>query len=65
MMARAPHEPGKSRLSSDLSPEAHAALRTALFDDTLDIVRGVPDVDRFIVCEPAESCEAVRQARWR
>ena len=61
MMARAPHEPGKSRLSSDLSPEAHAALRTALFDDTLDIVRGVADVDRFIVCEPAESCEAVRR----
>jgi rSAM/selenodomain-associated transferase 2/rSAM/selenodomain-associated transferase 1 len=61
MMARAPHVPGKSRLSSDLSPEAHAALRTALFDDTLDIVRGVPDVDRFIVCEPAESCDAVRR----
>ena len=61
MMARSPFAPGKSRLSTHVSPEDHAALRTALFDDTLEVIRGLEQIDRYVVCEPAEACEAVRQ----
>lgn len=60
MMARAPGAPGKSRLATGLSAAEHAQLRTALFADTLDVVRDVPNVDHLVVCEPPEACDDVR-----
>jgi rSAM/selenodomain-associated transferase 2/rSAM/selenodomain-associated transferase 1 len=56
MMARAPWLPGKSRLAPDLTPEAHAELRTALFFDTLDAARAVHGAQCIVACEPPGAC---------
>lgn len=61
MMARAPWLPGKSRLAAALSPADHAALRDALFHDTLEAVRTGDDADVVVACEPASACEALRR----
>lgn len=61
MMARAPWVSGKSRLSTSLSDSDHVALRMALFHDTLDSIRHVPEVDRFVVCEPPDACDDIRR----
>lgn len=61
MMARAPWTGGKTRLAVDSNEAAHAALRHALFLDTLDTVRSVPNVEHIIACEPAHECERMRE----
>jgi rSAM/selenodomain-associated transferase 1 len=61
MMSRAPWTGGKTRLAVDSDEAAHADLRHALFLDTLDTVRSVPDVEHIIACEPARECERMRE----
>ncbi len=61
MMARAPWTGGKTRLDVAAGERAHADLRHALFLDTLDVVRSVPEVEHLIACEPAGECERVRE----
>jgi uncharacterized protein len=60
MMARAPHVSGKSRIASRVDAAGLAALRQALFHDTLDVVRGLSGADAAVVCEPPSACEEVR-----
>ncbi|MGH9162933.1 MAG: TIGR04283 family arsenosugar biosynthesis glycosyltransferase [Vicinamibacteraceae bacterium] len=60
MMARAPWVEGKTRLARDLTPSDHLALRTAIFRDTLAIVRSVEEADRYVLCEPPEACSHLR-----
>jgi rSAM/selenodomain-associated transferase 2/rSAM/selenodomain-associated transferase 1 len=52
VMARAPWQPGKTRLRV-ADATAHAALRDALFFDTLDAAATLDGVDRLLACEPA------------
>jgi rSAM/selenodomain-associated transferase 2/rSAM/selenodomain-associated transferase 1 len=61
MMARAPWIGGKTRLAIACDEAAHAELREALFLDTLDVVRSVPDVEHIIACEPAGECHRLRE----
>lgn len=61
MMARAPWAGGKTRLFPNVGEAEHAALRHAMFFDTLDVLRSIRDVDRVIACEPAEACEKLRE----
>jgi rSAM/selenodomain-associated transferase 2/rSAM/selenodomain-associated transferase 1 len=61
VMARAPWTGGKTRLAPALGAAAHAALRHALFLDTLDVVVSVPDVQYIVACEPADACEQMRE----
>lgn len=61
VMARAPWTPGKTRLATPADGEEHAELRRALFLDTLDAVRSVPDIDHIVACEPADACEQMRE----
>ncbi|MPY89289.1 MAG: DUF2064 domain-containing protein [Luteitalea sp.] len=60
MMARAPWMAGKTRLVPELPAADHAALRMALFRDTLEIVRSVESAERYVLCEPPEACERLR-----
>jgi rSAM/selenodomain-associated transferase 1 len=61
VMARAPWLPGKTRLAAaGLTAEDHADLRGHLFDDTVDAMKRVAGVDRYVACEPADACEALR-----
>ncbi len=60
MMARAPAAPGKTRLLGCAGAAQHAALRVALFHDTLDALRAVRGVDHVIICDPPEACSDVR-----
>jgi rSAM/selenodomain-associated transferase 2/rSAM/selenodomain-associated transferase 1 len=60
MMARAPWIAGKTRLALRLSATDHAALRAALFEDTLEAMRGLSGAARVIACEPAWACEQLR-----
>ena len=59
IMARAPWSGGKTRLHVD--GPAHGVLRTALLEDTLDVVRLVPAADSIIACEPADEVSGMRQ----
>lgn len=61
IMARAPWTGGKTRLGFAADEADHAALRHALFLDTLDAVSSVADVEHIIACEPANECERVRE----
>lgn len=61
MMARAPWTGGKTRLAQEVTAAAHEALRHAVFLDTLDNVKSVPDVEHIIACEPAEACGRLRE----
>jgi len=60
MMARAPAAPGKTRLLGHVDAAQHAALRAALFHDTLDALRAVRRVDRIVICDPPAACPEVR-----
>lgn len=60
MMARAPWVEGKTRLARDLTPADHLALRTALFRDTLEVIRSMEDADRYVLCAPPEACSQLR-----
>jgi rSAM/selenodomain-associated transferase 2/rSAM/selenodomain-associated transferase 1 len=60
MMARAPWVAGKTRLARDLTPAYHRALRTAIFRDTLEVIRSMEDADRYVLCEPPEACPQLR-----
>lgn len=60
MMARAPAAPGKTRLLGHIDAAQHAALRVALFHDTLDALRAVRGVDHIVICDPPEACPDVR-----
>lgn len=60
MMARAPAAPGKTRLLGHVDAMQHAALRVALFHDTLDALRAVRRVDHVVICDPPEACPDVR-----
>ncbi|MBI2828763.1 MAG: TIGR04283 family arsenosugar biosynthesis glycosyltransferase [Acidobacteria bacterium] len=60
MMARAPWTPGKTRLHA-FDEMAHADLRRALFEDTLDVIRSISATDQIIACEPADEVRAMRQ----
>ncbi len=62
MMARVPWVPGKTRLAPDADADSHLALRQALFEDTRDRVAAVGDVDRVVLVEPPEECEAMARA---
>ena len=59
VMARAHWTGGKTRLAAT-SETAHAALREALFLDTLDAARSLPDADLLVACEPASEVAAMR-----
>lgn len=61
MMARAPWTPGKTRLDLPVDEATHAALRHALFLDTLDAVSSVAEVEHIIACEPSDQCERMRE----
>jgi rSAM/selenodomain-associated transferase 2/rSAM/selenodomain-associated transferase 1 len=61
MMARAPWTAGKTRLFPNVGDAEHAALRHAMFFDTLDVLRSIRDVDHIIACEPPEACEKLRE----
>jgi rSAM/selenodomain-associated transferase 2/rSAM/selenodomain-associated transferase 1 len=60
MMGRAPWTGGKTRLGVGTPRPAHAALRNALFLDTLDVVMSISDVEHIVACEPADACERMR-----
>jgi len=61
VMARVPSDSrGKSRLIRDLGGD-HVELRRALLQDTLDAVRGVPDVNLFVAFEPSDSIAEMRE----
>lgn len=60
-MARAPWTGGKTRLAPALSEAGHAALRHALFLDTLDVVTSLRNVQHIVACEPADACERMRE----
>lgn len=60
MMGRAPWLPGKTRLAGDLTPEAHAELREALFFDTLDAASSLHAAQCIVACEPPDACAALR-----
>ncbi|MPZ16750.1 MAG: DUF2064 domain-containing protein [Luteitalea sp.] len=60
MMARAPWVGGKTRLTRDLAPADQLALRTALFRDTLEIIRSMEAADRYVLCVPPEACPQLR-----
>jgi rSAM/selenodomain-associated transferase 1 len=60
VMGRAPWTGGKTRLAVGTDEEGHAALRCALFLDTLDVVRSVTGVEHIIACEPSSACEQMR-----
>ncbi|MPY89470.1 MAG: DUF2064 domain-containing protein [Luteitalea sp.] len=60
MMTRAPRMSGKTRLAAYVPTAEHLALRTALFYDSLEVIRSVKDVDHVVLCEPAEGCEELR-----
>lgn len=59
LVGRAPWAPGKTRLAA-ADEDSHAELRQALFLDTLDAVRAVPDAQQVVACEPADAVPAVR-----
>jgi rSAM/selenodomain-associated transferase 1 len=59
MMGRAPWCGGKTRLHAG-DDESHAALREALFFDTLDAVRAVPQADHLVACTPADETPRLR-----
>ena len=59
ILARAPWAPGKRRLTGRLTAEEAAALRTAIFADTVAAVRSLPGVATTVVCEPPEACQAL------
>ena len=61
MMARAPWTGGKTRLWAGTDEAAHAALRHALFLDTLDAVTAVANVEHIVACEPPDECERMRE----
>lgn len=60
MMARAPAASGKTRLLGHVDAAQHAALRVALFHDTLDALLAVRRVDHVVICDPPEACPDVR-----
>jgi len=60
-MARAPWTGGKTRLAPALTEAGHAALRHALFLDTLDVVTSLRSVQHIVACEPADACERMRE----
>lgn len=60
MMARSPGAPGKTRLAGYVDAERHAALRVALFRDTLDALRAVRRANHVVICDPPAACEEVR-----
>lgn len=61
LMARAPWAGGKTRLAGLASEAALGDLRQALFEDTLDVVRSVPDAQRIVACEPAAAAARLRE----
>ncbi len=60
LMARAPWTPGKTRLQA-FDDTTHAALRRALFDDTLSVIGTVAAADHIIACAPAGEARAMRR----
>jgi rSAM/selenodomain-associated transferase 1 len=60
MMASAGRPAGQDRLGAGLTPDQLAALRAALFDDTVRVIRRVRNVVHAVVCEPAAACVDVR-----
>lgn len=62
MMARAPWTGGKTRLAGVADGRALAELREALFADTLEVMRSVPDTQRLVACEPASEVRRCREA---
>ena len=61
IMARAPWTVGKTRLRLTADEHVHAALRCALFRDTLDVATSARHVDHIVACEPAGECERMQQ----
>lgn len=61
VMGRAPWREGKTRLQPP-DGSSHAALREALFFDTLEAAGAMREVDRLIACEPAAELQAMRDA---
>lgn len=57
VIARAPSAGGKSRLTSDLSPERLGALKVALLENTLLALETVPDVVIFFT--PADAAQEI------
>lgn len=60
LVGRAPWVPGKTRLAA-ADADAHAELRQALFLDTLDAVRSVPQAQHIVACEPPDAVPALRR----
>ena len=58
-MARAPWLAGKTRLAVGDEP-SHAALRHALFLDTLDAVRAVSGAQPILAVDPPDTAERIR-----
>ena len=61
MMARAPWTGGKTRLGVASDEAQHAALRSALFLDTLDVVMSTAGVEHVVACEPVDASERMRE----
>lgn len=59
LMTRAPWTAGKTRLAPDAGDRAHLSLRHALFEDTRDRIAAVQEVDRFVLVDPPDQCEAM------
>jgi rSAM/selenodomain-associated transferase 2/rSAM/selenodomain-associated transferase 1 len=60
MMARAPWTRGKTRLEAVATGEAHEALRSALFLDTLDVTLAIERAEHIVACDPPGDCERLR-----
>ena len=60
IMTRAPWSGGKTRLTVGRGI-SHAAVRDALFLDTLDVARAYEDADHVVACEPPEECDVMRE----